>query len=546
MAIQIKSYNQILGDMIRKIIAETALNDINTGSVLLTLLEAAASNDFENNTAVLNILELLNIDAVKNNDLDAKAAEYGLTRKTAIRSSGLITISNTNIVKRTTGLYVIKPAPIAGQTKLYVNNTSGWSSTGALYIGRGTENFEGPISYSGIVTYSTYSEITLSSALQKDHLISDSVIDSQGEPDRIISAGTIVKIPANNQNPEIKYSTLRDSVLPSGEDSVAGVEIVALVAGTSGNAGINTITDFDAPPFSGAAVTNTTAFSNGRDIETDTELRNRVKSYSTTLARGTSPSIVASVIGISDPDDSKQVASAVLTEPVSVGEPSILYIDDGTGFQPSFTGQSVDVLLNNANGSEEFLQLSNYPIPRPQVINTAEGPFNIKDGSFLRVIVDGEEETIYFSSSQFLNISAATIAEIIVAINSSSVLFKARFANNSKNILIYPVSYDAEIIQVSSLRSADDSSLYLNSLVKFPTDEFSYISLYKNSSRLKEKAKSAELVTVPFAQWNIATTSNIIISVDETPAQDRTFSISDFVGASSFSSLSSSFSSSAP
>ena len=46
MAIQIKSFNQILGDMIRKIVAETALNDLNAGSVLLTLLEAAAANDF--------------------------------------------------------------------------------------------------------------------------------------------------------------------------------------------------------------------------------------------------------------------------------------------------------------------------------------------------------------------------------------------------------------------------------------------------------------------------------------------------------------------
>ena len=61
MAIQIKSFNQILGDMVRKIVAETALNDLNAGSVLLTLLEAAAANDYENNTAILNVLELLNI-----------------------------------------------------------------------------------------------------------------------------------------------------------------------------------------------------------------------------------------------------------------------------------------------------------------------------------------------------------------------------------------------------------------------------------------------------------------------------------------------------
>jgi uncharacterized phage protein gp47/JayE len=538
MSIQIRSFNQILGDMIRKIVSETSLNDLNAGSVLLTLLEAAAANDFENNTAILNVLELLNIDVIKNNDLDAKAGDFGLSRRAAIKASGLVNIYNTNITKRSTGLYVIKPAPIAGQTKIYVNNTTGWSITGNLYIGRGTQNFEGPIAYTNITVYPTYSEITLASALQKDHLISDIVIDSQGEPDRVIAAGTIVKIPANNQNPEIQYSTLRDAIIPAGEDSVIGVEVIALVAGTLGNAGINTITDFDVPPFTGASISNTSAFSNGKDIETDVELRNRLKSYAITLARGTAPSIIESVIGVSDPDDSNQVASAVITEPVKVGDPSIMYIDDGSGFQPSYAGQSVDTLLNSAEGSEEFLQLANFPVPRPQVVNVQEGPFTLKDGMFLRVIVDGEEETIYFDSTQFLNISAATLAEVVIAINDSSTLFKARFTENSSGILLYPVAHDAEIIQVSPLRETDDSTFYANSLFKFPTDQFSYIALYQNSTRLREKAKSAELTTTPFAQWNVNTTSNIVIEVDGTPSQDRSFALSDFPGASSFTSLS--------
>ena len=151
MSIQIKSFNQILGGMIRTIIAETPLNDLNAGSVLLTLLEAAAANDFENNTAILNVLELLNIDAVKNNDLDSRAADFGLTRNAAIKAAGLVNIFNTNIKKQSTGLYVIKPAPIAGQMTLFVNNTTGWAPTGTLYIGRGTQTFEGPIPYTSII-----------------------------------------------------------------------------------------------------------------------------------------------------------------------------------------------------------------------------------------------------------------------------------------------------------------------------------------------------------------------------------------------------------
>lgn len=537
MAINIKSFNQILGDMVRKIIADTPVNDINAGSILLTLLEAAASSDFENNTAILNVLELLNIDAVKNNDLDARAADYGLTRLTASKSSGLIKILNTNITKRSTGLYVIKPAPIAGQTTIYVNNTTDWAPTGSLYIGRGTQSFEGPIAYSAITVFPTYSAITLASALQKDHLISDTVIDSQGEPDRFVAAGIVVKIPANNQNPEVKYVTLRNAVIPSGEDSVEDVEVTAIVAGSNGNARINTVTEFETEPFNGAAVTNTSSFSNGRDIETDSELRNRIKSYAITLARGTAPSIISAVIGLFDADDSKQVASAVLTEPVELGTPSIMYIDDGSGFQPSFAGQPVDILLNNANGTEEFLQLANYPLPRPQVVNTDVGPYNLNPGSSLRVIVDGIEETIEFNESQFVNIASATLAEVITAINSNSTLFKARFHDNSNLMLLYPVAHDAEIIQVTPLQVTDDATLYANTQLKFPTNEFSYISLYQNSIRLHEKVRNAELATNIFSSWNITSSGNIIISVDGTPSQDRTFNLSDFPGATSFATL---------
>lgn len=536
--IEIKSFNQILGDMIRKIIAETPLNDVNTGSVLLTLLEACASQDFENNVAILNVLELLSVDALRNNDLDAKAAEYGLSRNAAIRSSGQITISNSAITKRSTGLYVVKPAPIAGQSVLYVNNTTGWSTGGGtLFIGRGTESFEGPISYTSITVYPTYSQINLSTSLQKDHLISDTVIDAQGQPDRLIAAGTTVKIPANNQNPEIRYNTLRDAVIPAGEDKVTGVSIIAQTPGSRGNAPINTITSFDVDPFAGATVTNTSALSDGKDVETDNELRNRIKAYTLTLARGTSPSILSAVIGISDSDDNKQVASAILTEPVKTGDPSILYIDDGSGFQPSYSGQSVDVLLKSANGTEEFLQLSNYPLPRPQVVNVAEGPFTLTSGMFLRVSVDADEETITFSNSDFVNISAATVSEIIIAINSRSSIFKARFTNNSSSILLYPVAFDAEVIQVSALKSTDDSVFYANSVLKFPTTESSYISLYQNSTRLREKSKSATLETIPYASWNITSSGNLILSVDGTPSQNRSIDLSDFSGAASFSSL---------
>jgi hypothetical protein len=533
-SIEIKSYNQILGNMVRQILAETPLSDVNAGSILLSLLEACASNDFENNVAILNVLQLLNVDAIRNNDLDNKAADFGLTRKAAVSASGTVTIQNGNITKQSTNLYSIKPAPISGQTVLFVNNTAGWAPSGSLYIGRGTNSFEGPISYTSITTFGTYSQINLGSALQKDHLGSDTVINSQGQPDRLISAGTIVKIPSNNQSPEILYATIRDAVLPSGEDKVEGVLVSALVPGSQGNAFINTINKFDSAPFSGAVVTNTSSFSTGRDVESDVDLRNRIKSYAASLARGTRPAIVSAVLEVADQDENKRVISAVVTKPTTVGEPALLYVDDGSGFQPSYAGQSVDNLLTKANGTEEFLQLANFPLPRPQVVTISAGPFSLVENMFLRVAVDGVEETIVFTSSDFLNITVATASEVVIAINNQSTLFKARLTNQSSGILLYPVDADAEFIQVIPLRSTDDENLYANALLSFPTDPASYIALFQNNERLVQRAKTATVETVPFASWNLLSAGSLILSVDNTPAQTGSFSISDFPLATSF------------
>ena len=270
MSISVQTYNQLLGTLIRKVLPNTPLNDINDGSVLMTLLEAIATNDFDNNTALLSILELLSIDAIKNNDLDAKAGDYGLNRLGAQRASGSVTIKNSSITKRSTGLYALKPAPVAGTTQIYVNDASLWAPGGGdLFIGRGTVQFEGPIHYTSITNNVSFYTITLGSALKKDHLISDAVVDKQGLPDYAISAGTSVYIASNNQNPQVDFTVLRNTILPAGEDTLEGVAIIAVKAGSLGNANINTITNFSSRPFTGATVSNTSALTDGRDVESD-------------------------------------------------------------------------------------------------------------------------------------------------------------------------------------------------------------------------------------------------------------------------------------
>ena len=533
MAISIKTFNEFLGEMIRKIKADTPLNDVHAGSVLFTLMEAAAANDFDNNVAILNVLELLSIDVLRNTDLDARGADYGLTRAAAQKASGTVVFGDSSMSKRSTGLYSIKSAPIAGSTVIYVNEAEGWDPTGGyLYIGRGTQSFEGPIPYTSIANNVSFYTIRLGSALQKDHLISDVVVDKQGTADRYIPVGTIVSIPANNQSPEISYQILRQGVIPAGEDNITGIPIIALRAGVGGNAGIGSIVKMNNLPFAGATVTNETALTDGRDVESDSDFRERIKSYASTLARGTADAILSSIIGVTDTEENKRITSAVMSEPPKVGDPSIIYLDDGRGLQPTTQGQSVDTLLSSANGTEEFLQLSNYPIPRPQVINTIDGPFQLNDGMELRVKVDDIEESVYFTSSQFINIAAATITEIVSAINSQSSTFQCRLTNNSTRLLLYTSQFDAETIQVSSMISSDNIELFANAVLKFPTSKYSYISLYQNNELLHEKERSASLVTRLFTEWGLTDVSgDLILQVDGTPLQDQSFTSSDFGGS---------------
>lgn len=553
MAVSLQSYNEILGKLIRKMIADTPANDISTGSVLLTLLEAVAAQDFENNLSILSVLETLNIDALKNLDLDVRAADYGLSRKTATNATGFIKISDSSFTKRSTTLYAVKPSPIAGDFKIFVNNADGWGTlntitgkrSGTVYIGRGTQQFEGPIPYYDIIDNGTFFEIRLGSNelnptfLQKDHLSSDSVVDGQGTVDRLIPAGFIVKIPSNNLTPEIKYSILRDVVIPAGEDSISDVPIVAEQPGISGNAGLNTITNFESLPFTNAKVTNTSVLLDGRDTESDDDLRERIKSYSSTLSRGTRASILSAIIGVSDSTDGKQVSSAVIQESIVYGEPSIVYVDDGSGFQPSTQGQSVDILLASAAGGEQFLQLSNFPVPRPQILNQVSGPLELAEGMRLVVAVDDEEQEIIFSSSSFNNIAAATLIEIVVAINDQANYynynFRCRLAQDSTRLLIYPTKFDAEFIQV--IGTLPNGLINANSVLSFPTNSASYISLYRNNTLLRSQETAATLTTLQSPWTSLVSNGNLILSVDGTPPQDATFTPADF-GGSPISSIS--------
>lgn len=146
----------------------------------------------------------------------------------------------------------------------------------------------------------------------------------------------------------------------------APVAILATVEGSDHNIAENSLTSFEAQPANVGAVHNTDAlavaadFVNGRDVESDPDLRGRFREKLQNLTRGTNPAIISGLTDLKDDLGNKQILSVGIDESVY---PALVYIDDGTGgAAPAVVTRAQDAL----DGTGEFadihpLRSSGYP-----------------------------------------------------------------------------------------------------------------------------------------------------------------------------------------
>jgi uncharacterized phage protein gp47/JayE len=493
--IQLRSYQNILGQMISTLLAQTDLNDLSPGSVFLTLLEAAASSDFTQEGKLLTLINLRDIDKAKGVDLENLASELGVTpaRLGAKSASVQISIRDTAFSKISSNVFAGDVAPAAGDSALKINNATSFNASGTIYIGRGSSTSES-VAYVSKVNNGTFWTLNLASNLTKDHFVGEEVVLAQGG-DRDVLAGTIAQVPSAAGSPAIQFSTQIDVVLPDGEDTIQAVSATAVLPGSSGNVGINKITEFPSPPFSTATVINDQfPAAGGSDTETDAELRQRIKDHVHNIGKGTERAIISTVIGVSDPDQGNRVVSAFLREPTEAGQLGILFIDDGTGFQPSFSGIGEESIVTKAVGTEKFVQLQNFPIVKSQIASVGTEPFNLKGGERLRFVVDGLAEEQPLSNTQYRTPGIVSAQEVVQTINAVFTTIEARAKNGQ--IFVVPVSDDPDFIQVTSA-SSDDA----NAAILFPLHKQYTIRLYKNSVLLQKNGATATIQSFPNTEW---------------------------------------------
>lgn len=222
-----------------------------------------------------------------------------------------------------------------------------------------------------------------------------------------IAAGSIVA--AEDAAGQIKFRTTSASNIADTLSSVAGVPVVALVAGTRANVGAGDIKQLATRIPGIVSVVNPSAVSNAADRESDESFRARLKLYIQSLSRGTPTAIRAFVLRVKL-TDGRRVLYAKVVEPVLPTGSYKVYVDDGTGSVDEYNSDYVvglDTLISPAVGGEVNLF-------------TAEKPIRNQDGSFALfknsvLLVNGTDYKLNTASGQVELVTALTAGDVVEA-----------------------------------------------------------------------------------------------------------------------------------
>lgn len=517
---QPRSYSQILGDAIDTFLSKLGLSRIKVGSPILSILETAAQSDVRSSQDIFSLLDSLSIDRATGLALANIGADEGVFKIPSTSATGFVTFLDTSFTKKTTNIYQGLAAPNIGTNILRVTDASSFPLSGSIYIGRGTNNYEGPITYTTSAPVGVpYWTLTLGSNTTKSHNLGEIVTLAQGGL-RTIQSGTIVQTSQGNSSDSVKFSTLYSSQIEDGETSSSNVEVVAELPGTSGNVPYGAIKELSGTPYAGAAVTNLLPFTNGYSEESDDDYRERIKHVRQSRQKGTNLAITTGIRGVTSKEDNSTVISSSI---VSANTPTV-YIDDGTGYEESTDGVAQEILVESALGGEQYFQLSNRPITKAFVTTTMSAPFVLKVGDVLMVKVGDVLSQHTFDDDEFKSIGNATASEVVSAINgNSSLLFQARTANSGTKVSIFPKE-DVEIEVVS------DTANTANVALGFPVGIHYSLRLFKNDSLLYRDGKKAIVTGASQPSWgsSIANNDTLQVKVDGTATQTITVTDSDF------------------
>lgn len=523
----LRSFTQIFKAMVQEYTFKSGVNDLNKGSSNRSFLEAAALSDYKTQGDIMAALASADIDRAENADLDKIGFAKKVARLQARESNGVVTIYQKDFTKVSTKVYQGTAAPPAGSATLNIADSAGLPTSGAVYVGRGTNNLEGPISYSSITSLGSYFQLNLVTPTTKNHNVGETVILAQGG-NRIITAGSIVQTRSTLTSQSTTFRMINTVTLLDGESQITDVPVICTQVGKVGNIPTNAIVEFASEPFPNAAATNPLGFVSGRDVMSDPDYRELIKKTEQSRVKGTDLAIKQAAVNVQSTDDNQTVTSAEIRKPANRGEPSILFIDNSSGYQPIFSGQGFEQIIDNANGGEKYLQLQRQDLVRATVVSSIEAPFALTGGMTLSVRVGGVLSEHTFSSSDFSTEGAADTFEVVNSINNNPLLtFNARGFNNNKKIVLFAKQFKEEDIEISSPSINVDANLFLG----FAKTLTYTLRLYKNDGLLIKDGIIPTIYSNAQNAWNASITNGatLKVQVDQTSFQSITVNDADFV-----------------
>jgi len=524
-----RSLSTVIGDMVATFLSELDRNGIvpgiqslKPGSPYLAIFEATGQSQFRSQEQTLSLLDASDLDIARGERLDRIGLAEKLPRRSATFSTGYVDISDTSFTKVSTRVYQGKAAPIPGSVTIYVADGTGFDPTGNLYIGRNTVNLEGPLAYTGIVNAGSYWTITLAVGTTNFHGLGETVTFAQGG-DRVITAGQVVSTPQGNAVTYARFATTSAATLLDGETLIQNVPVSSQVPGAAGNASAGGVKVVSSPAFTGMAVTNTLPITNGLDVENDDLYRERIKAARRSRnGVGTVLGINVHSYGVTAPDEAATVVSSQYINRALL--PSLLVIDDGTGYEAKDAGIAYEVLIDSAVGGEDVFFL-NYgqPVAKASVQTVLAAPYALTNLAVLTIVVGGVTYSHSFDSADFLDITNATAYEVVASINSNPALpCSARTVGSGTYVAIFAKSNTNDDVEVLSGGA--------NDVLQFPPGAVESIRVYKNDYLLSKDGLTASLTSADQSGWTgIVSGDTLIISVDGCPYSTYTFTDNDAI-----------------
>ena len=511
---QPQSFQQILGAQLNTVRARLGLKRFKPGGPLLSLFESAAQSDSRNAADIFTALLAQDLENASGLLLDRIGNDERLPRRSKKSSRGEVVIFDASFPKLSTTIYCGKSAPIVGSTVVYVSKGGTFDIaplTGQIYIGRGTPNYEGALAYSAKVDAGSFWTITLASPTTRFHNQGESVVLAQGGS-RPIQVGQIVSTTQGAATAPVTFTITQSVNIPDGETEADAIQVLCTIDGLAGNLPPGSIVSFgNSTPFANAQVTNSKKIDFGKNVETDNEYRDRIRQARANKQRGTAASIKNAVIDVSSTDETSSILSANVVK--RKNKPTVLYIDDGNGYEEKSSGLGFESIIDSASGGEtDFLSVFS-PIAQAYVEAANQAPYTIPDGSELTIRVGGVSSTHFFDSAEFTSPLSASAYDVVSSVNANSnLLFQARITQNGQSLVFYSKSETNDDLQVILGPDSNFDAAIILGLNTAPTYT---TSLYKNDVLLSKDGALAQVVSNPFSSWGaLSGSESIVYDVD--------------------------------